>query len=220
MKNKIPCGGFYLDDMLNVNDSGELSIKGGTPYQQLVTDGDGNTRWENKMIVDSELSDTSENPVQNNVIKSALDAKLGVYEVTFTMISETGETSVDKTFDEIKTAYSSGMFVLAKFVVSFGDMNIIRGFSATCNYYLAKNTIFFTFAFGEKTRNERNGVTIGLISIDSNNNVVVQDGESVIKNFIVGGKGFILDSSVYGSSKRFEITVDDSGTISATEYTT
>ena len=46
MSNKIPCGGFYLDDMLNVNDSGELSIKGGTPYQQLVADGVGNTKWE------------------------------------------------------------------------------------------------------------------------------------------------------------------------------
>ncbi len=46
MSNKIPCGGFYLDDMLNVNDSGELSIKGGTPYQQLVTDNDGNVNWE------------------------------------------------------------------------------------------------------------------------------------------------------------------------------
>lgn len=49
MSNKIPCGGFYLDDMLNVNDSGELSIKGGTPYQQLVTDGEGNTKWEDRL---------------------------------------------------------------------------------------------------------------------------------------------------------------------------
>lgn len=49
MSNKIPCGGFYLDDMLNVNDSGELSIKGGTPYQQLVTDGNGNTQWEDRL---------------------------------------------------------------------------------------------------------------------------------------------------------------------------
>lgn len=49
MKNKIPCGGFYLDDTLNVNDSGELSIKGGTSYQQLVTDGDGNAKWEDRL---------------------------------------------------------------------------------------------------------------------------------------------------------------------------
>lgn len=54
MSNKIPCGGFYLDDMLNVNDSGELSINGGTPYQQLVTDGDGNTQWEDRLAYETE----------------------------------------------------------------------------------------------------------------------------------------------------------------------
>ena len=54
MSNKIPCGGFYLDDMLNVNDSGELSIKGGTPYQQLVTDGSGNTKWEDRLAYEGD----------------------------------------------------------------------------------------------------------------------------------------------------------------------
>ena len=49
MSNKIPCGGFYLDDMLNVNGDGELSINGGTPYQQLVTDGNGEVKWEDRL---------------------------------------------------------------------------------------------------------------------------------------------------------------------------
>ena len=219
MSNKIPCGGFYLDDMLNVNDNGELSIKGGTPYQQLVTDGDGNTRWEDKMVVDNELSATSTNPVQNKVIKSALDAKLGAYEVTITMNGKTGETSVDKTFDEIKTAYSSGMFMFAKYVVSFGDINIIRGFSATCNYNPASNKIFFNFVLGGPSNDERNGVSLGSISIDSNNNVVIQDGESVLLGVVSIDERIILNSSTDGSTKKFRITVDDSGTISATEMT-
>lgn len=113
LRNKIPCGGFYLDDMLNVNDSGELSIKGGTPYQQLVTDGDGNTRWENKMIVDSELSETSENPVQNKVIKSALDAKQSKnFTITFTQGSD-GKYTADKTFGELSAAISEGASIFA-----------------------------------------------------------------------------------------------------------
>ena len=169
------------------------------------------------VTVDSELSDTSENPVQNKVVTATLDAKLDVYAVTFTLNSMTGETSVDKTFDEIKTAYSSGMFVLAKYVVSFGDMNIIRGFSATCNYFPADNMIFFTLAFGELGHDERNGVLIGSISIDSNNNVVIQDGDSVIDGLISVGGLIILNSSTHGSTKKFKITVDDSGVISATE---
>lgn len=105
MSNKIPCGGFYLDDMLNVNDSGELSIKGGIPYQQLVTDGDGNTRWEDKMVVDSELSDTSTNPVQNEVVKVALDAlAIQTLHITVTSLDmSTMETTftADKTIDEM-----------------------------------------------------------------------------------------------------------------------
>ena len=56
MSNKIPCGGFYLDDMLNVNDSGELSIKGGTSYQQLVTDGSGNTKWEDRLAYTNRIA--------------------------------------------------------------------------------------------------------------------------------------------------------------------
>ena len=53
MSNKIPCGGFYLDDTLNVNESGELSIKGGTPYQQLVTDGNSNAVWEDRLAYET-----------------------------------------------------------------------------------------------------------------------------------------------------------------------
>ena len=52
MKTKIPCGGFYLDNMLNVNGNGELSINGGTPYQQLVTDGKGGAKWEDRLAYD------------------------------------------------------------------------------------------------------------------------------------------------------------------------
>ena len=106
MSNKIPCGGFYLNDMLNVNDSGELSIKGGTPYQQLVTDGDGNARWEDKMVVDGALSDTSTNPVQNKVVKAALDAlAIPTLHITVTSLDmSTMETTftADKTVDEMR----------------------------------------------------------------------------------------------------------------------
>ena len=113
MNNKIPCGGFYLDDMLGVNDSGELSIKGGVPYQQLVTDGNGNTQWEDKMIVDSELSDTSENPVQNKVVTTALDAKQDkTFIITFTS-ADGGTITADKTFDELSSAISDGKSILA-----------------------------------------------------------------------------------------------------------
>ena len=98
MSNKIPCGGFYLDDMLNVNDNGELSIKGGTPYQQLVTDGDGNTKWEDK-------------PYFNvNVVDSYVDSLTGLDILT-----------LDATKEQIYAAYESGKQV---FINMMGLLNV------------------------------------------------------------------------------------------------
>jgi hypothetical protein len=42
---------------------------------------------------------------------------------------------------------------------------------------------------------------------------------SITKAGTVEGKAMIVKSSTEGSTKRFKITVDDSGTISATEVT-
>lgn len=197
---KVPCGGFELGDSLVIKDGKLDLVEGG-----------------GSITVDSELSDTSENPVQNKVVRAALNPKLDVFEVTFLTNGETGKTSVDRTFDEIKTAYGSGVYVLAKYVVFFGDTRIIRGFSATCNYTPANETIYFTFTFGKYGDNYED-VIIGLISIDSNNNIVVNDANSCIDNMVLSGS-FIICSSTPGSSKKFRIAVDDSGTISATEVT-
>lgn len=55
MSNKIPCGGFKLDNnFLGMNENDELSLTGGSEgegkaYQQLVTDGEGNTKWEDRL---------------------------------------------------------------------------------------------------------------------------------------------------------------------------
>ena len=98
MSNKIPCGGFYLDNMLNVNDNGELSINGGTPYQQLVTDGNGNAKWENKPYFIVNVVDSSDNPVQGTTI-----------------------LTLDATNEQISTAYESGKHV---FINMFGLLNV------------------------------------------------------------------------------------------------
>lgn len=51
---KVPCGGFKLDEnFLSMNENDELSLTGkgseGKAYQYLVTDGDGNTKWEDRL---------------------------------------------------------------------------------------------------------------------------------------------------------------------------
>ena len=55
---KVPCGGFKLDEnFLGMNENDELSLVGGggegKAYQQLVTDGDGNTKWEDRLAYDT-----------------------------------------------------------------------------------------------------------------------------------------------------------------------
>ena len=51
--SKVPCGGFKLDNnFLGMNENDELSLTGGSEgkaYQQLVTDGDGKTTWEDRL---------------------------------------------------------------------------------------------------------------------------------------------------------------------------
>ena len=50
---KVPCGGFKLDEnFLGMNENDELSLTGGgegKAYQQLVTDGEGKVKWEDRL---------------------------------------------------------------------------------------------------------------------------------------------------------------------------
>lgn len=55
MSNKIPCGGFKLDNnFLGMNENDELSLTSGSEgegkaYKQLVTDGTGIAKWEDRL---------------------------------------------------------------------------------------------------------------------------------------------------------------------------
>ena len=104
--SKVPCGGFELGDSLVVND-GKLDLApgvggglptGGAPYQQLVTDGSGEAKWEDK-------------PYFNvNVVNSSADSAQGLTILT-----------LDATNEQIYTAYQSGKHV---FINMFGFMNV------------------------------------------------------------------------------------------------
>ncbi len=58
MSNKIPCGGFKLDNnFLGMNENDELSLTSGSEgegkaYKQLVTDGTGTAKWEDRLAYD------------------------------------------------------------------------------------------------------------------------------------------------------------------------
>ena len=51
--SKVPCGGFKLDNnFLGMNENDELSLTGGSEgeaFKQLVTDGEGKVKWEDRL---------------------------------------------------------------------------------------------------------------------------------------------------------------------------
>lgn len=81
------------------------------------------------ITVDSELSDTSENPVQNRVVKSALDAKQSKnFTITFTKGSD-GKYTADKTFGELSAAISEGASIIAAAKSENSPLEVYTGMS-------------------------------------------------------------------------------------------
>ena len=209
MSKKIPCGGFYLDDMLNVNNSGELSINGGTPYQQLVTDGDGSTKWEDRLAYES--SRLTIDVVSGQYVKVAdevpswasIDSPVKVW-----LSNGSNKTTTPESYTDL----GNGSFA-AQFVTFITTDNVeIDGlvFPEKGVYVVSTST----------------GVYVsGVSSADSDTPEITWDGnveftKTIDPKYIPSELNeVILPSSTSGSSKKFKITVDDSGTISATEVT-
>lgn len=215
MSNKIPCGGFYLDDMLNVNDNGELSINGGMPYQQLVTDGDGNTKWGDRLAYDDS--------------RMVVDVRAG-----FRIVKVSDEipswASVDAS---MKVWYSNGNNHTAtpKNNVGFGNGSFAAFEASVFAFFIATDNVEFelyNIVFPKKGVYfiSIDGVyTTGIASADSDTPEITWDGnietlKTIDPKYIPSELNeIILPSSTPSSTKKFKITVDDSGTISATEVT-
>ena len=77
---------------------------------------DGVATGANKTVVDTALSDTSTNPVQNKAIKAYVDSKAsgsggGKFLITSSMDEEEGDYVIDKTVDEVVAAYEAGQMI-------------------------------------------------------------------------------------------------------------
>lgn len=70
------------------------------------------------ITVDTEMSDTSTNAVQNKVIKRYVDGNSGVLPFVVNMIFDGTNLTADKTFGEIKTAADNNKLVFLKTVIS------------------------------------------------------------------------------------------------------
>ena len=207
MNNKVPCGGFYLSDTLGVDDNGKLGVNGGEPYKSLVTDGDGSVKWEDRLAYDDR--------------KLSLDLR--------------GVAKIVKVADEVPSWASLGVPI--KVWISNGcdspetpeeDSGLGNGsFLADEKVFfiMADNTEFSNMVFPEKGvyfMLARGIYVVGIASADSDSPEITWDGnvgtlKTIDQKYIPSELNeIVLPSSTPGSSKKFKITVDDSGAISAT----
>ena len=211
MNSKIPCGGFYLSDTLGMDENGKLGVNGGEPYKSLVTDGNGNVKWEDSLAYDdSRVVVDFGNGIQMVKVSDevpswvSLDAPIKYWD------SNGGKTTVSPedfvSIDNESFLADSMMFIMADNVEFNGHVFPEKGV-----YFALINSV---------------GYTSGIASVDSDTPEITWDGnidviKKLDKKFIPSELNeVILPSSTSGSSKKFKITVDDSGTISATEVTT
>lgn len=189
---------------------------GGTPYQQLVTDGDGNARWEDKPFYDARKEITlTFNPDDT-------------YEVYGGMLYRISDTPIG--FDEILSSKTS-LFIKSSGETIDGivtEENVTSGegyYTALIQSSGGNEAQFMSIYAAQTEENFGADVPVGLyVLYRSTAGVYVSqithtasEVHPLDKKFIPVMDGVILNSSTAGSTKKFKITVDDSGVISATE---
>ena len=184
---------------------------GGTPYQQLVTDGNGNTVWEYRLAyADSKLVVYDE---QGRKIVKVSDevpswATLGAPIKYWSSDGDNGTLISEDYLDLGNGSFLAGdyAFIIATDNVKFDNLV----FPEKGVYFLFLQNVVYT---------------TGLASVDSNTPEIVWDGnigtlKTIDPKYIPSELNeIILPSSTSGSTKKFKITVDDSGAISATQVT-
>ena len=210
--SKVPCGGFELDEnFLGINENNKLSLIVGedsNAYQQLVTDGEGNVKWEDRLAYEGSRL-TIDAGQGNQLVKvsdeipswASIDAPMKVW-----LSNGTNQTTNPESYMNL----GNGSFVC--FLIYF----------ITTDNFESHGTVFPEKGvyFAEIT----GGVyATGIASADSDTPEITWDGnigtlKTIDPKYIPSELNeVILPSSTSGSTKKFKITVDDSGTISATQ---
>lgn len=218
--NKVPCGGFELDkNFLGMNKNGELSLISGASedkaYKQLVTDKDGEAKWEERLCYSEPLTSVPYPALPDSFWYKVSDS-IPTGDVSIETECTVWSGSVVGNAEVIISETDYYCVSDGAVVVTLKDNVTIQDISAT---FPEKGTYFLVSeAYGIKTT----GFSIGKVSTPE----ITWDGNpSIIKKldskFIPSELNeVILPSTTSGSTKKFKITVDDSGTISATEVAT
>ena len=181
----------------------------GAAYQQLVTDGDGNTKWEDRLAYESsrlviDAGDSKFVKVSDEVPSwASVDTPIKVW----------ASNGVNATVNpESYTDLGNGSFMIEDDMAFFITTD---NFEISGPAFLEKG-VYFLYVPAQI-------YTTGIASVDSDTPEITWDGnietlKTIDPKYIPSELNeVILPSSTSGSSKKFKITVDDSGAISATE---
>ena len=189
--------------------SGEMGVESDTRKYKI---GDGVTRWSNLSYasgvpIDTTLSASSTNPVQNKVIKVALDGKLGKNDtaVNASKVNNlTVETSVPKNAKFTDTVYTHPSTHPASMITGLSTVAT----SGSYNDLSDKPTIPSAYTLPNATSSTLGGVKIG-------SNISVADGTiSITKSNVTSALGYTPPASdtTYGNA-----TTTSSGLMSSTD---
>ena len=211
MNNKIPCGGFYLSDTLGVDENGKLGINGGEPYKSLVTDGEGGVKWEDRLAYDDSrvVVDAGEG---HQYVKVADEVPSWASIDTPMKAWLSNEAHYYTLNPEGYVDFGNGSFAASEFAFFIATDN-----AEFSGIVFPEKGVYFMSLNG-------NYVT-GVASADSDTPEITWDGnigviKKLDKKYIPSELNeIILPSSTPSSTKKFKITVNDNGAISATEVT-
>ena len=212
--SKVPCGGFYLDEnFLGMNENDELSLVGGSEgkaYQYVVTDEDGSAKWEDRLAYDdSRLVVDFPNGAKLVTVSDEVPSWASV-EASIKFWLNNGRNAT--TAPEENVDFGNGSFS-ASMVIFIATDNV----ESSGVVFPEKGVYFMSF----------NGKYVtGIASADSDTPEIVWDGnvetiKTIDPKYIPSELNeVILPSSTPSSTKKFKITVNDNGAITATEVTT
>lgn len=212
--SKVPCGGFELDESLALN-NGKLGLApgaGGSQADWNVTDSNDPAFIKNKPF------GMEKGAVIRSVSGLSWSENTGYKKDEYQYKSDV-DTSVFKTLDEIPSIDGRSIIQVVVDGVTYSNMTIIDSegggayerhvYSEECPVYIITVNAYMA-----------DTVTVTFLSnrTDINSVQVIDLGKDSIKAM---SSDFIeFASTTSGSSKKFKITVDDNGTITATEITT
>ena len=198
---------------IGVNSNGVLSPNATVPstngaaYQQLVTDGDGNTKWEDRLGYKRNADTILWS--ENDVLFSNYND--GIYSGGLDWSSDNPK---NPGVDYLIVEFDDAVYKLANRGYGYGNEHLVSNSNDDTG-----EPLFIKFFLDPDSGMIAYRIYTNIVG-ESHNVKVYYESEQYIaipEQYIPVMSSVTLKSSTASSSKKFKITVDDSGTITATE---